>query len=476
MKLLTLIISCIAISTYAQDFDNGSYEESCLINTPPVEWGGESTSAGVDCDYWATGVNPGVSPDGGHFIRFQTAHIESIDQTVSDLTIGVTYEVSVNIAGGTGGNFIIYVNDVIVETFPGASPYAWHLVSTEFIAAGTSANIKFEWNLPSGVADGAVDGASLEGDCTPLTTTISSSEICLGDTFTLTSTSETDGTVSWDGGVVNGEPFTPASSGTFTYYTSSTSPDDCLDSAVILVNDLPIINAGINQEICEGESVTVNGVGLDADGIYEWDGGVEDGVAFVPEVSATYTVTGTDENGCSNSDEMEVIVHALPDVTFTALVDDIVCLDKELVNLFGTPAGGSFSGTGVSGADFDPSAAGEGEHTLYYYFEDEFGCSATDSVQITVVDCLGLDNEDLTDIHLAPNPFSDFTVIYFGDDLQNEHVVFIYDMLGQVVYQNEVVSQPQLRIDKEYLTPGTYMLFVQNIDSEKSFSTKLIVQ
>ncbi len=476
MKLLLLLISCLTISTYAQDFDNGSYEESCLINTPPVGWDGESTSAGVDCDYWYTGVNPGPSPDGGHFIRHQNAHIESIDQTVTGLDIGVSYEITAFIAAGTSGDFNIYVNDVLIATFPGGMPYEWHEVSADFIATGISANIKLEWNLVAGIADGALDGAAIVADCNPLTTTISSSEICLGDAFTLTSTSETDGTITWDGGVVNGEPFTPESSGTFTFYNSSTSPEDCLDSAVVLVHDLPEINAGTDQEICEGETLTLNGAGLDADGIYEWDGGVEDGVAFVPDVSATYTVTGTDENGCSNSDEMEVTVHALPDVVFTTLEDDIVCFNKDLVNLFGTPAGGSFSGTGVSGADFDPSAAGEGEHTLYYYYEDEFGCSATDSVQITVVDCLGIDSEELTDIHLAPNPFSDFTVIYFDNDVQSEHVVFIYDMLGQVVYQNELVSQSQLRIDKEYLTPGTYMLFVQNRGNEKSFTTKLIVQ
>jgi hypothetical protein len=62
--LLICFISSMVSTLYAQDFTNGSFESSCLINTPPDTWDGESTSAGVDCDYWYTGVNPGVSPDG----------------------------------------------------------------------------------------------------------------------------------------------------------------------------------------------------------------------------------------------------------------------------------------------------------------------------------------------------------------------------------------------------------------------------
>ena len=46
-----------------------------------------------------------------------------------------------------------------------------------------------------------------------------------------------------------------------------------------------------------------------------WDNSVSDGVAFTPVSTATYTVTGTDGNGCENSDQVEVTVNALPTVS-----------------------------------------------------------------------------------------------------------------------------------------------------------------
>src|SRR5690606_22474647 len=45
--------------------------------------------------------------------------------------------------------------------------------------------------------------------CEVLDITVSTTELCEGDPVTLTAISETGGTISWDGGVVNGVPFTP---------------------------------------------------------------------------------------------------------------------------------------------------------------------------------------------------------------------------------------------------------------------------
>ena len=47
----------------------------------------------------------------------------------------------------------------------------------------------------------------------------------------------------------------------------------------------------------------------------------------------------------------------------------------------------------MTGSSFDPATAGEGEFIIYYTYEDDSLCQAADSVTITVVDCLGLNNE-----------------------------------------------------------------------------------
>ena len=56
---------------------------------------------------------------------------------------------------------------------------------------------------------------------------------------------------------------------------------------------------------------------------YAWDSGVTDGIAFTPTTTATYTVTATDANGCTDTDQVDVTVNALP--TIDAGVDIAIC-------------------------------------------------------------------------------------------------------------------------------------------------------
>lgn len=61
--------------------------------------------------------------------------------------------------------------------------------------------------------------------CEALDVDVTDEAICLGESFTLDGTGY--GTITWDGGVVNAEPFTPDTPGTYTYTATSDSDDDC---------------------------------------------------------------------------------------------------------------------------------------------------------------------------------------------------------------------------------------------------------
>jgi hypothetical protein len=52
--------------------------------------------------------------------------------------------------------------------------------------------------------------------------------------------------------------------------------------------------------------------------------------------------------------------------------------------LTGSPAGGTFSGNGVTPNTFTPSVAGAGTWMAMYSFTDSLGCSSSDSTAITV--------------------------------------------------------------------------------------------
>ena len=72
----------------------------------------------------------------------------------------------------------------------------------------------------------------------------------------------------------------------------------------MVVNALPPVNAGADQDVCAGTSVTLSGAGASS---YVWTNGVSNGVSFVPALgTVSYTVTGTDANGCQNTDQVNV--------------------------------------------------------------------------------------------------------------------------------------------------------------------------
>src|SRR5690606_13969003 len=59
------------------------------------------------------------------------------------------------------------------------------------------------------------------------------------------------------------------------------------------------------QLVCNGQMVTLSGSGALN---YSWDNGVINGVPFAPSSTNTYTVIGTDANGCLNTDQVSVLV------------------------------------------------------------------------------------------------------------------------------------------------------------------------
>lgn len=87
------------------------------------------------------------------------------------------------------------------------------------------------------------------------------------------------------------------------------------ETDVITILPAPVVNAGVDFIVCEGFPITLSGAGAST---YVWDNGVTNGSAFVPSATMTYTVTGTDVNGCTDDDQITVTVENTPDVNFAA--------------------------------------------------------------------------------------------------------------------------------------------------------------
>lgn len=141
-------------------------------------------------------------------------------------------------------------------------------------------------------------------------------------TFTYAINGGADQTVQSSGGPDVTITVPTSQAGVYEYnlnYVSESSPLTCgqpLDQTVrIEVYDLPVVSAGNDITVCEGFTVVLTGSGAVS---YQWDNNVVDGIPFVPTQSGTYTVIGTDHNGCQNTDDMYVNWVPTPQVSFVA--------------------------------------------------------------------------------------------------------------------------------------------------------------
>lgn len=154
-------------------------------------------------------------------------------------------------------------------------------------------------------------------------------------------------------------------------------------SLSLFLNQTPVVTANSTAtSVCAGTNVTLTGGGAVT---YTWTGGVSDGVAFIPSSTATYTVTGTDGNGCINTAVKTIIVNPVP--TATAGLDQILTCSSPTVALSGSSSPSSctpvWTGGVASGSNsFNATASSAGDYTLTVT-NPANGCSATDVVQVT---------------------------------------------------------------------------------------------
>lgn len=203
----------------------------------------------------------------------------------------------------------------------------------------------------------------------------STTDLCYGFPATLSGAGAV--TYTWTNGVVNTVPFTPTI--TATYTVTGTDANTCTNTAVqtISVHNLPIVTAAANPSvICIGFATILNGGGA---ATYTWTGGVFNGSAFSPTLTDTYTVTGTDGNGCINSAIRTITVNSLPNVTASA-VNPVVCAG-------GTTAlngAGASTYTWTNGVINASSFIPQGSFTYSVTGTDANGCENTAAVLITV--------------------------------------------------------------------------------------------
>ena len=154
--------------------------------------------------------------------------------------------------------------------------------------------------------------------------------ICEGETVTLSAANEGPGvTYTWsDGQTGRTIQVSPDSTTDYTVTVSKGQGCSDTDTVRVRVDPLPVAVAGDDVTICEGESVTLTATDAGPNVSYEWSNGENTrSITVSPTTRTTYTVTVTSDRDCEASDEVEVLINALPEITEVST--EGTCIDEE---------------------------------------------------------------------------------------------------------------------------------------------------
>ncbi|HEY0029475.1 MAG TPA: T9SS type A sorting domain-containing protein [Bacteroidia bacterium] len=232
--------------------------------------------------------------------------------------------------------------------------------------------------------------------------------------------------------------------GTYVNNYVSVSGCDSAVSTVLILN--PQYSTSQSLSICSNDSILLGGA-------YQNTAGV-------------YTDVLASSFGCDSIVTTTLSINPAPVVGFE--VSLTVCdTAASFVLTGGSPAGGVYSGPGVSSGSFSPGAAGPGTHGITYTYTDGIGCSGAVTNSFIVTVCSGIEELDHSSFSIFPNPFQDeFTVV-----LAVSADFSIVNVLGELVYFKKA-EKGSSTVSLNHLSDGIY--FIQITAGDKMARRKIV--
>ena len=328
----------------------------------------------------------GCSPQTVSGYRDCSCPVTAVISGSTSICEGETAQITVTLAGGSFPYSIVYTNGTSTYTANNinTSPYTINVTSA------SSESISLVSVNDASCVGSASGMANITVNPLPSLSLSGNDEICEGQTADLTfilsgtapfDISYSDGTNTFNETNIMSSPYNVSVSPTVTttYTAVSISDASCngvgSGSSIVTVHNLPSVDAGLDQNICEGEQVVLTGSNASS---YVWNHGVINNVPFTPITTSTYTVIGTDTYGCENTDQVTVNITPIP--VANAGADEEIC-ENEYVTL--TASGGAtylWSTTqSTSSIVVQPSQTSTYSVTVY-----DQGCYSTDEVSVLV--------------------------------------------------------------------------------------------
>lgn len=184
---------------------------------------------------------------------------------------------------------------------------------------------------------------------------------------------------------------------TTTYDLTVTDANGCQDTddMTINVNPLPVVDAGADDSMCNQQTVQLQASGtID----YSWSPatGLTDATIANPvfngSITTTFTVTGTDANGCEDTDDVTVTVFALPIADFAQPAP--ACLGQPTAFTDNSSGGGL-----IYAWDFGDNTTDNTQNPIHTY-----GTDGTFNVSLALVDSNGCTASTSSTAEVFPLP------------------------------------------------------------------------
>ncbi len=275
--------------------------------------------------------------------------------------------------------------------------------------------------------------------------------------------------------------------GTYEFsYTEISNVCQSTDIVSVIFHELPEVSAGRDTVICEEGYYRLEAVGTGFGTLsYMWqpdtlvdDPNISNPLAF-PDTSTIFRVTLTDENGCENSDEINIdvwknpIANAGPDLVLEYLFGTPLEATEPGINETGgwsvISGSGSFADTSLAVTTVNDLALGE--NILLWRVTNGICLPATDYLTITIHDFV-------IPTLITPNgdPYNEYFVLRGLETLGTTELT-IFDRRGAQVYKNSNYDNSWNGLDYNGnpLLDDTYY-FVIKAENGKSISGYLVIR
>lgn len=427
------------------------------LNAPTTWTWSATSSTGVTFSN-ANAQNPTVSfaNAGTYTISLIAKNTTGSSTSTQTLTINATPNVAVNSATICSGN-------AASLTATGATNYSWsNSATTAAVSVSPASTTSY---TVTGTSNGCTNSkvATVTVKATPVLN-VNNASVCNGSPAVISASGAT--TYLWNTSATTSSISVSPSSNT--NYTVTGTTNGCSSTKVVTVtiNSTPTV-AVTHATVCAGSPAVLSASGA---GNYSWSNSATTGsISVSPSSTTSYTVTGFN-GSCQDMKVATVTVNALPSVAL-AVSATVVCINESALTLSGTPAGGTYSGTGVSGSSFNPATSGAGTFTVNYAYTDANSCANSAQKTVSVSLCTGIEEVEQAGFVIYPNPTSGIFTIGLSSAMENVNLE-VFDAIGKLVVQKTDVTSGTA-VSLESFAKGIYTV---RISHESSYNVIRVIK